>query len=185
MNPDIKDRIAALQRDLKEKSEMTAFFLDDLRTYMTAVQQLAERAHFFGQAFPNACAQITGAELAGLASQFLEQPTAAQQEFAQALKEAVVERQETTHHGEVVERKPFPAPPVIDSSVLSQLRPPPIGYLSLPEAYAAVLGGVMAISPALYALACDRIAQLTGRVNDATFREEIRRYAKTLSSDID
>lgn len=52
--------------------------------------------------------------------------------------------------------------------------------LTLPAAYNAVLGGVLAISPALYASALDRVAALLGRENNDDFRKEVRAHELSL-----
>lgn len=56
---------------------------------------------------------------------------------------------------------------------------------SLHDAYSAILGEVGAISPELYALALGKMAEMTGRVNDAAFRTEIVAHSKTLPCPID
>ena len=52
-------------------------------------------------------------------------------------------------------------------------------------AYVSVLGGVIAISPELYGQAMTRIAAMVGRVDDESFRSDVRAMQATLPCYID
>ena len=57
--------------------------------------------------------------------------------------------------------------------VLAKVRGDAKPVTELRAAVLSILGGVGAISPRLYGQALDRIAEITGRVNDDSFRSEV------------
>lgn len=57
--------------------------------------------------------------------------------------------------------------------------------IPLQDAYMAILGGVMAISPDLYDKALDKIARLSGRTNDEKFKKEVYEISKSMPCDLD
>lgn len=57
--------------------------------------------------------------------------------------------------------------------------------IPLAAAYEIVLGGVMAISPDLYRRALERMAAMTGRVNDEAFRAEVDKIGRMMPCDFD
>lgn len=68
------------------------------------------------------------------------------------------------------------------SAELLQAQAPQV---SLREAYETILGGVAAISPAIYERAVARMAALVGRVNSEALRAEIAEIGKTMASGLD
>lgn len=56
---------------------------------------------------------------------------------------------------------------------------------SLDCACRIVLGGVMAISPELYGQSLDKIAEMTGRVNDQQFRSDVIGVLKAFTHSMD
>jgi len=58
-------------------------------------------------------------------------------------------------------------------------------HCSLDEACMIILGGVGAISPRLYGMALDQIAEMTGRTNDEKFRSDVTGVLRTFPCPLD
>lgn len=58
-------------------------------------------------------------------------------------------------------------------------------HCSLDDACMMILGGVGAISPRLYGMALDKIAAMTGRANDETFRSDVTGVLRTFPCPLD
>jgi hypothetical protein len=69
--------------------------------------------------------------------------------------------------------------------VLAKVREDAKPVTELRAAVLAILGGVGAISPRLYGQALDRIAKITGRVNDESFRNEVTECLRSVPCPLD
>lgn len=57
--------------------------------------------------------------------------------------------------------------------------------IPLVVAYEIVLGGVMAISPELYAEALNRMAAMSGRENNDAFKADVAKISRSTLCDLD